>query len=76
MKTTMELPDDLMRTLKLRAAHSNRRLKDVVVELLQRGLAGQPAGQSVHGLPDAVHLSGGKPWAILDIESAIESGRD
>ncbi|MDZ7783273.1 MAG: hypothetical protein U5K56_10230 [Halioglobus sp.] len=38
MKTTLELPDDLMRKLRIRAAESDRRLKDVVTELLERGL--------------------------------------
>lgn len=44
MKTTLELPDDLMRSLKIRAAQSDRRLKDIVTELLQRGLAEPNAG--------------------------------
>lgn len=39
MKTTLELPDELMRSLKMHAAQSDRRLKDVVTELLQRGLS-------------------------------------
>lgn len=39
MKTTLDLPDELMRSLKIRAAQSDRRLKDVVTELLKRGLA-------------------------------------
>jgi plasmid stability protein len=38
MKTTLELPDELMRALKVRAAQSDRKLRDVVAELLQRGL--------------------------------------
>lgn len=38
MKTTLELPDDLMRKLRIRAAESDRRLKDVVAEVLERGL--------------------------------------
>lgn len=38
VKTTLELPDDLMRKLRIRAAESDRRLKDVVTELLERGL--------------------------------------
>ena len=38
MKTTLELPDDLMRKLRVRAAESDRRLKDVVSELIERGL--------------------------------------
>ncbi|MGH3680470.1 MAG: hypothetical protein ACRDT2_09500 [Natronosporangium sp.] len=39
MKTTLDLPDDLMRTVKLRAVQENRKLKDMMADLLQRGLA-------------------------------------
>lgn len=39
MKTTLELPDELMRAAKIRAANEGRRLKDVVADLLRRGLA-------------------------------------
>lgn len=39
MKTTLELPDDLMRAVKIRAVEENRRLKDTIAELLRRGLS-------------------------------------
>lgn len=39
MKTTLELPDDLMRAIKLRAVHEDRKLKDLIADLLRRGLA-------------------------------------
>lgn len=42
MKTTLDLPDDLMRTVKLRAVQENRKLKDMIADLLRRGLAQQP----------------------------------
>jgi hypothetical protein len=42
MKTTLDLPDDLMREIKIKAAREDRKLKDVVTELLQRGLAAEP----------------------------------
>jgi plasmid stability protein len=42
MKTTLDLPDELMREIKVRAAQEDRRLKDVVSELLRRGLAAEP----------------------------------
>jgi hypothetical protein len=41
MKTTLDLPDDLMRAVKIRAAEENRKLKDVAADLLRRGLAQQ-----------------------------------
>ena len=39
MKTTLDLPDGLMRQVKLRAVHDGRKLKDTVAELLRKGLA-------------------------------------
>jgi plasmid stability protein len=42
MKTTLELPDELMQAVKIRAVRENRRLKDVVAELLRRGLIQEP----------------------------------
>ncbi len=49
LKTTLELPDDLMRRLKMRAVQSDRRLKDVVTELLERGLSEPHAGPESQG---------------------------
>ena len=39
MKTTFDLPPELVRELKLRAVHEGRKLKDVAADLLKRGLA-------------------------------------
>lgn len=39
MKTTFDLPPDLVRAVKLRAVHEGRKLKDVAADLLKRGLA-------------------------------------
>jgi hypothetical protein len=44
MKTTLDLPDDLMREVKLRAVEENRELKDTVADLLRYGLAQKPRG--------------------------------
>jgi hypothetical protein len=41
MKTTLELPDDLRRAVKMRAVREDRKLKDMVAELLRRGLAAE-----------------------------------
>jgi len=38
MKTTIELPDSLVLQIKLRAIQEGRKLKDLMAELLQRGL--------------------------------------
>lgn len=45
MKMTIELPDDLVRRMKIRAAEENRRLKDMVAELLARGLEEPPSAR-------------------------------
>lgn len=42
MRTTLDLPDPLMRRIKVKAAQEDRKLKDLVAELLEAGLA-QPA---------------------------------
>ena len=39
VKTTLDLPDDLMREVKIRAVKENRKLKDAVADLLRRGLS-------------------------------------
>jgi plasmid stability protein len=44
MKTTLDLPDDLMREVKIRAVRENRRLKDAMADLLRRGLS-QPRSE-------------------------------
>lgn len=38
MKTTLELPDDLFREIKMRAVSGGRKLKDEIAHLLQLGL--------------------------------------
>lgn len=43
MKTTLDLPDDVVRAVKIRAVQENRRLKDTVADLLRRGLAQAPS---------------------------------
>ena len=41
VKTTLELPDELMRAARIRAVNEGRRLKDVLADLLRRGLASE-----------------------------------
>ena len=38
MKTTLDLPDALVKQVKLRALHDGRKLKDAVADLLRKGL--------------------------------------
>jgi len=39
VKTTLDLPDDLMREVKIRAVNENRKLKDAIAHLLRLGLS-------------------------------------
>lgn len=38
MKTTVDLPAELVRAIKIRAIEENRKLKEMIAELLRRGL--------------------------------------
>lgn len=39
MKTTLDLPADLVREMELRAAHEGRNLRDMATEIFRRGLS-------------------------------------
>jgi len=43
MKTTLDLPNDLVREIKLKAVHEGRKLKDAMADLLRAGLAARGA---------------------------------
>lgn len=45
MKTTLDLPEPLVREMKLRAAQEGRKLKDVATEVFEAGLRRQSPGQ-------------------------------
>jgi hypothetical protein len=76
MKTTLELPDELMRQVKLRAVHRNQKLKDAITQLLQIGIAAAADAEKVRRVPKPLRLKGNHPLTILDIEGAIGSGRE
>jgi plasmid stability protein len=46
MKTTLELPDDLIKEIKLRAVHEGKKLKDAMADLLRTGLAAGSVGSA------------------------------
>jgi hypothetical protein len=74
MKTTLDLPDDLMREVKIRAVHEHKKLKDAIAELIRKGMA---AGKTrPPKLPKPVKLRGGFKPTTEDIEAAIAWGRD
>ena len=73
MKTTLELPDDLMRRIKIRAAQTDQTLRDTITALILRGFA---AGSAPTGeLPAPVRLASGL-LAAQELEAATQWGRD
>ncbi len=76
MKTTLELPDQLMRRIKMRAVERNQKLKDTIAQLLEFGLASAPEKEAPKRAPRPVRLKKHGPLTINDIETAIASGRD
>ena len=47
MKTTLDLPNDLVQEIKLRAVNEGRELKDVAADLLRAALAPPPKSSSL-----------------------------
>jgi hypothetical protein len=76
VKTTLEMPDELMRRVKMRAVQRDQRLKDVVAQLLEAGMAAAPDVAPPTRVPKPVRLRRRRPLTIDDIETAIAAGRD
>ena len=74
MKTTLDLPDDLMHEVKVRAVNQQKKLKDTIAELLRRGMAAENSQESK--LPKPVKLGRGFVPTTADIEAAIAWGRE
>jgi hypothetical protein len=74
MKTTLDLPDDLMRQVKIRAVHEQKKLKDAIAEFIRKGMAVSKTGAAK--APKPVKLRGGFTPTTEDIEAAIAWGRD
>jgi hypothetical protein len=76
MKTTFDLPDELVRRIKIEAAQSNRKLKDLVAQLLETGLRASRDGSAAAALPKPVKRRRGGPLTAEAIEAAIAAGRE
>ena len=63
MKTTLDLPDDLMREIRVLAARENRKMKDIISEFLRRGLKGGNSG-SLSSVKELAPVSVG---GVLDL---------
>lgn len=85
MKTTLELPDDLMRSVKVRAAATDRKIKDVVEEMIRNGLAAgtdaEPASTGKSGKIKLADCVGAFPHfrsmqEVTDYVSELRRDRD
>jgi hypothetical protein len=76
VKTTLEIPDTLMRRVKLRAVRRNQKLKDAIAQLLEIGMAAAPDVEKSPGAPKPVRLKGRRQIDIQSIEEAIAAGRE
>ena len=76
MRTTLDLPDDLMRAIKIRAVKENRKLKDAIADLLRRGLSHEPSeptkGRKRVELPLVRCAHGARPTEEIRPERAAE----
>lgn len=75
MKTTLELPNDLMRRVKMRAIQRDQKLKDTVAQLIEAGIAAAPEMDVARRAPKPLRLRKHGPLTIDKIEAAIASGR-
>ena len=64
MRTTFDFPDELMRHLKARAALEGRSLRDLMLELIERGLRSQSAGVRAAAPADLPTVRLGHPMRI------------
>jgi hypothetical protein len=76
VKTTLEIPDELMRRVKMRAVQRNQKLKDTVATLLEAGIVAVSDAAPLAHLPKPVRLKKRPLITIADIETAIASGRE
>lgn len=82
MKTTIDLPEDLVREMKFRAVRDGRKLREVAEEVFRRGLAApaalcRPGGRYRFNLPLVPSPSGAKLFELsgkhlLDLEMEAE----
>lgn len=62
MRTTLELPDSLFKHLKTRAAMEGSTLRDLVVQLVERGLQAPVTAESAPAALPSIRL--GAPMAL------------
>ncbi|MEY3896107.1 MAG: hypothetical protein RLZZ214_1627 [Verrucomicrobiota bacterium] len=87
MKTTLDLPDDLMRGMKIRAATQGRKLKDVIADAIRDSLVSKREttveapplviSRSASGFPYIKALPGAQKPAVTaeEIQRLIEESQ-
>jgi hypothetical protein len=65
MRTTLDLPDPLMRRVKIRAASEGRKLKEIISDLLEKGL----------DAPSAISLPEGALPYVIDPHTGMAISR-
>ena len=63
-----------MREVKVRALHEQKKLREIIVELLRKGIAATETQR--RRIPKPIKLRGGLIAGTEDIEAAINWGRD
>ncbi|MEN8377014.1 MAG: CopG family transcriptional regulator [Gemmatimonadota bacterium] len=72
MRTTIRLPDDLLKAAKVHAARSGRTLTSLIEEALRAALASQPAGRVAEPVALPTYGRGGLvPGVDLDDGAAL-----
>lgn len=82
MKTTLDLPEDLVREMKFRAVREGRKLRDVAAEVFRRGLAAPLPSSGVRHrvkLPIIPAPAGARPFELsgerlLELEMEAAEG--
>lgn len=64
MRTTLDLPDALLRHLKSRAALEGRSLRELTLELIERGLRAPPGPASIVAATELPTIHLGRPLAL------------
>ena len=70
MRTTLDLPDELLRQLKAQAALDGTTLKSLIAELVERGLAQRSAKPSVVARSKLPTIVPKRPLAIKNPSNA------
>ncbi len=76
MKTTFDIPENLMVRVKEYAVENNRKLNDTIAELLERGIARSSTEIRPFDPGEPFRIKRKGTLNVEDIEAAIAAGRD